>query len=147
MYVCQWSLFWIKKGVFLTCLRFLKKSVLKLLDHTVYVPGYDWHNLCSHYWYIWHTIDTCWYLPPDGNSTLVQILVTCPFHTDGRWLWHMLIHQQSFFTYQISYGLFIIHRQTSILCVCVCVCVWPVSIIHIPWPSTQIVRTESQWPG
>ena len=37
-YICQWSLFWIKKRVcvFLTCLRFLKKSVLKLLYRTVY---------------------------------------------------------------------------------------------------------------
>ena len=37
LYICQSSLFWIKRVcVFFMCLRFLKKSVLKLLDHTVY---------------------------------------------------------------------------------------------------------------
>ena len=43
LYVYQWNLFWIKKKkvcVFLIGLRFLKKSVLKLLDCTVYVYGY-----------------------------------------------------------------------------------------------------------
>jgi hypothetical protein len=35
--MCQWSLFWIKKSyVSYSCLRFLKKSVLKFLDRTVY---------------------------------------------------------------------------------------------------------------
>jgi hypothetical protein len=37
LYISQWSLLWIKKSyVFLMCLQFLKKSVLKLLDRTVY---------------------------------------------------------------------------------------------------------------
>ena len=38
LYVCQWSLLWIRKKlcVFFMCLRFLKKSVLKLLDCTLY---------------------------------------------------------------------------------------------------------------
>ena len=38
LYIYQWSLFCIKKKVcvYLMCLRFLKKSVLKLLDCTVY---------------------------------------------------------------------------------------------------------------
>ena len=34
IYICQWSLFSIKKKV---CLRFLKKSVVQPLDRTVYV--------------------------------------------------------------------------------------------------------------
>ena len=34
LYICQWSLFWIKKKGM--CLWFLKKQVLKLLDCTVY---------------------------------------------------------------------------------------------------------------
>jgi ribulose-5-phosphate 4-epimerase/fuculose-1-phosphate aldolase len=42
LYIRQWSLFWIKKKGM--CLRFLKKSVLKLLDHTVYV-----HSSVQHY--------------------------------------------------------------------------------------------------
>ena len=33
LYICQWSLFWIKKKV---CLRFLKKSVLNLRPHCVH---------------------------------------------------------------------------------------------------------------
>jgi len=35
LYIWQWCLILIKKKGM--CLRFLKKSVLKLLDHTVYV--------------------------------------------------------------------------------------------------------------
>jgi hypothetical protein len=39
LYICQWSLFWIKKKVclFLMHLRFKKKTVLKHLDRTVYI--------------------------------------------------------------------------------------------------------------
>ena len=91
------------------------------MDHTVYVPGYDCHNLCSHYWYIWQTIDTCWYLPPGGNSVLLQILVTFPLHTDRRWLWHMLILQQSLFVYQIA-TLSFLRLVYNCVCVRVCAC-------------------------
>jgi hypothetical protein len=105
-----------------SCVFDLKKSVLKLLDHTVYVPGYDCHKLCFHCWHICQTIDTCWYLPPGGNNALVQMLVTCPPHTDLPWLWHMLIHQQSLFTYQIenfSFSRFVYNWQADKHLVCV----------------------------
>jgi hypothetical protein len=46
LYICQWSLVWtIKLCVFLMCLRFLKKSVLKLWDRIVYT--FKWINLLS----------------------------------------------------------------------------------------------------
>jgi hypothetical protein len=35
LYICQWSLFWVKKKV--RVFNFEKISILKLLDHTVYV--------------------------------------------------------------------------------------------------------------
>jgi len=36
-----------KKGVFLMCLRFLQKSVLKLLDRTVYLRGTLFYDCSS----------------------------------------------------------------------------------------------------
>jgi len=135
-------------------LRFLKKSVLKLLDHIVYVPGYDCHYsffpllvhlahnrhmlILATWWEQW----TCTNIGHLSFSHRSSVTVT---HVNTSTIF-VYVSNWNFF---LSHGLFIIDRQTSMVCVCVCVCVcvWTISIIHIPWPRTRVVRTQSQWTG
>ena len=108
-------------------LRFLKKSVLKLLDHIVYVPGYDCHYsffpllvhlahnrhmlILATWWEQW----TCTNIGHLSFSHRSSVTVT---HVNTSTIF-VYVSNWNFF---LSHGLFIIDRQTSMVCVCVCVC-------------------------
>jgi len=137
--------------VFLMYLRFLKKSVLKLLDHTVYVRGYDCHNpffpLLVHLAHNRHMLilATWW-----EQWTCTNIGHLSFSHRSSEIVTH--VNTSTIFYLRIKFKLFSFPRlvynwQADKYVVCVCVSVWTISIIHIPWPSTRIVRIQSQWTG
>jgi len=85
LYICQWSIFWIKKEVcvFLMHLQFKKKPVLKHLDRTVYIKlllGQFLYRLITvaawlSWSWVWILLQT-WMFVSRVSSSLYERLIT-----------------------------------------------------------------------